>query len=82
MQVRGQKIVVLGTGGTIAGTAAAADDNIGYTAAQVGIQDLLAAVPGLCGLAIETEQVAQLDSKDMDQIVRWARGVGGQVVEG
>lgn len=47
MQVRGQKIVVLGTGGTIAGTAAAADDNIGYTAAQVGVEQLLHAVPGL-----------------------------------
>ena len=29
-----KKIVVLGTGGTIAGTATAAHDNIGYTAAQ------------------------------------------------
>ena len=33
MQVTGKKIVVLATGGTIAGTAAAATDNIGYTAA-------------------------------------------------
>ncbi len=28
------------------------------------------------------EPRGELDSKDMDQIVRWARGVGGQVVEG
>ena len=42
--MRGQKIVVLGTGGTIAGTAAAADDNIGYTAAQVGVEQLLHAM--------------------------------------
>ena len=41
----GQKIVVLGTGGTIAGTSAQAGDNIGYTAAQVGVEQLLAAVP-------------------------------------
>lgn len=70
-----KKIVFLGTGGTIAGTAATAGDNIGYTAAQVGIQDLLVAVPGLGGLAIETEQVAQLDSKDMEFGV-WAALLG------
>lgn len=65
----GQKIVVLGTGGTIAGTAAQPGDNIGYTAAQVGVEQLLAAVPGLAeraGGALVTEQVAQIDSKDMD----------------
>jgi len=67
--VSGQKIVVLGTGGTIAGTAAQAGDNIGYTAAQVGVEQLLAAVPGLAeraGGVLVTEQVAQIDSKDMD----------------
>lgn len=65
----GQKIVVLGTGGTIAGTSAQAGDNIGYTAAQVGVEQLLAAVPGLqalAGGALVAEQVAQIDSKDMD----------------
>ena len=64
----GQKIVVLGTGGTIAGTSAQAGDNIGYTAAQVGVAQLLAAVPGLQAAAgvLHTEQVAQIDSKDMD----------------
>ena len=61
-----KKIVFLGTGGTIAGTAASAGDNIGYTAAQVGIQDLLATVPGLEGLDVVSEQVAQVDSKDME----------------
>jgi len=68
MQVVAGKIVVLGTGGTIAGTAADAGDNIGYTAAQVGVQQLLDAVPGLAALArgaLESEQVAQVDSKDM-----------------
>jgi len=59
-------IVILGTGGTIAGTAADAGDNVGYTAAQRSVQQLLAAVPALAGQAIEAEQVAQLDSKDMD----------------
>ncbi len=68
----GQKIVVLGTGGTIAGTSTQAGDNIGYTAAQVGVEHLLAAVPGLQQAAQGTlvaEQVAQVDSKDMDDKV-------------
>jgi L-asparaginase len=64
-----KKVVVLGTGGTIAGTASNASDNIGYTAAQVSVAQLLADVPGmsevLAGRALESEQVAQIDSKDM-----------------
>lgn len=64
-----EKIVVLGTGGTIAGTAASAADNIGYTAAQLAVSELLEGVPGLAralaGRALVSEQVAQLDSKDM-----------------
>ena len=60
-------IVVLGTGGTIAGTAATAGDNIGYTAAQVGVAQLLAAIPALAQrpCTVVAEQVAQADSKDM-----------------
>ena len=62
------KMVVLGTGGTIAGTAASALDNIGYTAAQLGVDALLLTVPGLSALSEkwECEQVAQIDSKDME----------------
>jgi len=66
MQKNSKKVVILGTGGTIAGRAASSSDNIGYTAAQVGVQELLAAVPGLQGQSLIAEQVAQLDSKDMD----------------
>jgi L-asparaginase len=62
----GNKVVILGTGGTIAGTAAQADDAVGYTAGQLGVGQLVAAVPTLRGAAIECEQIAQLDSKDMD----------------
>ena len=58
-------VVVLGTGGTIAGTAASAGDAIGYTAAQLGAAQLVAAVPALAGVPIEVEQIAQIDSKDM-----------------
>ena len=65
-------LVILGTGGTIAGTATDASDNVGYTAGQRSLADLLAAVPGLAGLPIEAEQVAQIDSKDMD-IATWQR---------
>lgn len=62
--------VLLGTGGTIAGTAASASDHTGYSAAQLGVQALLEGVPGvqslLQGDVLVCEQVAQLDSKDMD----------------
>ena len=68
-------VVILGTGGTIAGAAADAGDNVGYIAAQRSVADLLAAVPTLTiqgAQAIEAEQVAQLDSKDID-VVTWQR---------
>lgn len=64
--------MVLGTGGTIAGTAATPGDNVGYTAAQVGVAELLADLAPFKGLALVTEQVAQLDSKDMSFDV-WGR---------
>lgn len=69
-----QKIVVLGTGGTIAGEALSADDAMGYAAAIRGVQTLLASVPGLAQLPFElhAEQVAQIDSKDMDALI-WQR---------
>jgi L-asparaginase len=62
-----KKLMVLGTGGTIAGRSRDGADNIGYTAGEVGVDQLLAAIPGLQGSHCEvvTEQVAQLDSKDM-----------------
>ena len=66
------KIVILGTGGTIAGTATDPNDNVGYTAGQRKVADLLAAVPALVGADLEAEQVAQLDSKDMDYLT-WQR---------
>jgi len=65
-------IVILGTGGTIAGTATDPNDNVGYTAGQRTVADLLAAVPALDGISLEAEQVAQLDSKDMDYAT-WQR---------
>ena len=61
-----RKVVVLGTGGTIAGRAVSPADNVGYVAGQVGVGALLESIPGLAqGCDIMSEQVAQIDSKDM-----------------
>ena len=60
-----RKVVILGTGGTIAGTADSATDSVGYRSASLGVDALVAAVPPLAGWPIECEQLAQLDSKDM-----------------
>ena len=66
MQKRGMRtVVVLGTGGTIAGSAASADDNLGYVAGVLGVGALVASASDGDALAVETEQVAQIDSKDM-----------------
>jgi L-asparaginase len=65
-------VVVLGTGGTIAGTAASASDNVGYTSAALGVEALVAALPADARVDVESEQVAQLDSKDME-FTTWRR---------
>ena len=59
------KIVILGTGGTIAGTASDPGDNVGYRAGQIGVNQLLAALPGVSDQLLHSEQVAQIDSCDM-----------------
>ncbi|TSE24002.1 putative L-asparaginase [Tepidimonas sediminis] len=56
---------VLGTGGTIAGRAARADDLIGYQAGVVAVQDLLQGLPEPPGWTLQAQQVANVDSKDM-----------------
>ena len=63
-----KKVIVLATGGTISGRAAAAGDNIAYTAGLVGVAELMAALPSRAGGPVELvgEQLAQVDSKDMD----------------
>jgi len=65
VQVIVQKIVVLGTGGTIAGTAASASASVDYAAAQLAIGDVIGALPLPQNIEVVTEQVAQVDSKDM-----------------
>lgn len=68
----GENILVLGTGGTIAGRAADASDNVGYTAGEVPVHDLLHPLLERAGLrrgTVLTEQVAQVDSKDMEAAI-------------
>jgi L-asparaginase len=58
-------ITILATGGTIAG-AAASGTQAGYTSGAVGIDQMVAAVPGILELAnIKGEQVANVGSQDM-----------------
>ena len=66
------KIVILGTGGTLAGAASDPGDNVGYRAAQIGVDAIVAAIPALASFDLQTEQVAQIDSKDMSLEV-WRR---------
>lgn len=64
-----KKVVFLGMGGTIAGRSADRSNDVGYQAAQVDIAQLLDGLPALGtalhGVPPESEQVAQVDSKDM-----------------
>jgi len=62
-------IVVLATGGTIAG-AATSDVKAGYTSGQVGVEQLLNAVPQAKKLAnLKGEQVSNIGSQDMNDEV-------------
>lgn len=60
-----RRLVVLGTGGTIAGRANRANDNVGYVAGQVAVSELVSMVPALATCPLDVEQVAQINSKDM-----------------
>jgi L-asparaginase len=72
MQVARSKIVVLGTGGTIAGTADTPGEHLAYRSAQLGVGQLVAGLPSAGDWTLETEQVAQIDSKNMDEAL-WQR---------
>ncbi|WP_373888530.1 type II asparaginase [Massilia genomosp. 1] len=59
-------VTILATGGTIAGTGASSTTTVGYTAATVGVQNLIKAVPELSKVANVTgEQVFQIASENM-----------------
>jgi len=68
--VEKRKVLILGTGGTIAGRAQVAGDNVGYKAGEVPVEELLAPLnavaPWMRRWHWQAQQVAQLDSKDMD----------------
>jgi L-asparaginase len=58
-------VVILATGGTIAG-AAATGTQAGYTSGAVNIDTMIAAVPGITDLAnIKGEQISNVGSQDM-----------------
>src|SRR4051794_29591771 len=62
-------VAVLATGGTIAG-AAASDVQAAYTSGQVGVEQLLAAVPQAKKLAtLRGEQISNIGSQDMNDEV-------------
>jgi L-asparaginase len=68
-------VVVLATGGTIAG-AASTNVQAGYTSGQVGVEQLIAAVPEAGKLAkLRGEQISNIGSQDMNDEV-WLKLAG------
>src|SRR6187401_2309927 len=64
-QTKKPNIVILATGGTIAGAAATGTQS-GYQSGAVGIDTMVAAVPGITKLAtIKGEQISNVGSQDM-----------------
>jgi L-asparaginase len=69
------QVVVLATGGTIAG-AAGSDVQAGYKSGQVGVEQLLAAVPQAKKIAnLRGEQISNIGSQDMNDDV-WLKLAG------
>lgn len=59
-------VTILATGGTIAGTGATSTTTVGYTAAKVGVEALIKAVPEMSKVAnVSGEQVFQIASESM-----------------
>ena len=62
-------IVIIGTGGTIAG-AATSETGGAYTSAKMGVEELLSVIPEIRDLAdITGDQIASIGSQDMDETV-------------
>jgi len=62
-------VVILATGGTIAGSAET-QTQAGYTSGQVGVEVLIAAVPQITDLAkVSGEQIANVGSQDMSDAI-------------
>ena len=66
-------IVILATGGTIAGAVDSSLQTTGYQAGVLSIESLLQSVPELANVAnLESEQIANIDSADMSDEI-WLR---------
>ncbi|HVH84914.1 MAG TPA: type II asparaginase [Steroidobacteraceae bacterium] len=60
-------VMILATGGTIAGTGSTSTTTVGYTAAKVGVEALIEALPELKKVAnVKGEQVFQIASENMN----------------
>src|SRR5678810_460224 len=65
VQAQLPKVIILATGGTIAGAGAAAD-RAGYTAGKIPIEDLIGGIPTVKKIATITgEQISSVGSQDM-----------------
>jgi len=76
-QQKRANLVILATGGTIAGAAATGTQS-GYKSGAVTIDSMIAAVPGISGLAnIKGEQISNVGSQDMsfDIMLRLAKRI-------
>ena len=68
-----KKIMIIGTGGTIAGTGNGASALTEYRAGSIGVQELMQAVPTLEGYGpFESIQFSNIDSSEMSPY-RWVR---------
>ncbi|WP_348970979.1 asparaginase [Pseudomonas atacamensis] len=77
-QTKLANVVVLATGGTIAGAGASAANSATYQAAKVGIEQLIAGIPELSKLAnVRGEQVMQIASESItnDNLLQLGRRV-------
>lgn len=83
---RGQRnVVVLATGGTIAGAGASALNSASYSAAKMPVDKLLAGLPELSGIAkVRGEQVFQIASESFtnDNLLALARRVSALAKQG
>lgn len=71
-----KKLLILGTGGTIAGVGALPGSPVGYRAGALPIDQLLDTVPGLAALGeLRAEQVFSIPSEQMDG-AHWLRLAG------
>lgn len=65
-----KNIVILATGGTIAGTASCSEETLSYTSAVLSIEKMICEIPALQQIAqVHGEQIAQVDSSDMTHTI-------------